>query len=202
MGRGKFLQREQGQRKFRDRFSLASWYEMADKDRPTHSAFDCKACAMIPEFELMKSNALFITTEKDKLTPARIVIRTVNERTPRVRTPQVSAAARRKIEQNFLKKMRDESVQAHTTALYSSNLSMNKYAKLRIRQSCTYVRHRAKSHIGPLRSYNFDRQCVADYLRKLSPNSKQLGKKMARRWAQLSRKAGPMLEKNREQVRI
>ena len=198
--RNKFDGRELGRKKFKEKFSLGNWHELPTKEKRKHSAINCKACADIPEYALIKAHQPFIEKYKTPPPPQKIIF----IRKPAIQRNNhpdfVPARVKRKIEQDFLAKLRQESLCAFTTALYASDVSMNKYSKMRIRQHCVYKENAKKNHIGRMESYKFNRVYVSEFLRKISPDSKNLEKKMVGKWSELSRKAGLADVGNGEQV--
>lgn len=201
-GRTKFLHRDRGQRTFKDRFSLENWANISEEEKLGHSALDCKACVKIDEYGLLKSNQTFISANTPNIPPPQIIIQHIHQHhhTNPVNPTHVPVKVRRQIERDYNKRLREESVKNHTTALYSSNISMNQYAKLRMRQNTEYKKHPVKKHTGKLASYIFDRDVAENYLESISEGSMDLGERMIGKWADMARKTNLTGTKNGEQV--
>ena len=56
----RFDGRERRKKKFKEKFSLESWHELPAKEKRKHSAINCKTCAGLPEYALIKANKPFI----------------------------------------------------------------------------------------------------------------------------------------------
>ena len=152
----------------------------------------------------MKNNSTFIDKHKKLLSPPpRVVVqsRTVHHY-HKAPSTTISTQQKQSINRDFLKKMRDEAVEPHTTAIYASNISLNEYRKLRIRQHCEYRQNKPKKHVGRIGSYNFDRRIATQYLYDISGGSLNLEQKMVGKWAAMARRAALTNKTNREQVSL
>ena len=152
----------------------------------------------------MKNNSTFIDKHKKLLSPPpRVVVqtRTVHHY-HKAPSTTISTQQKQSINRDFLKKMRDEAVEPHTTAIYASNISLNEYRKLRIRQHCEYRQNTQKKHVGQIGSYNFDSRKATQYLYDISGGSLNLEQKMVGKWAAMARRAALTNKTNREQVSL
>ena len=70
----RFDGRERGKKKFKEKCSLESWHELPTKEKRKHSAINCKACAGIPEYALIKANKPFIERCKTPPPPQKVII--------------------------------------------------------------------------------------------------------------------------------